>query len=199
MVINYNLEMEKIVSELKNTNEKPKLLLHACCAPCASSCIERLKDYFDITAYFYNPNMDSEAEFKLRADELKRLCEYFDVDCIIEPFAHSEFLRDIKGLEGLAEGGNRCLNCFNLRLNKTAEKAIERFDYFATTLTVSPLKSAEAINKIGQKIAKEKGVKFLPSDFKKKNGYVRSVEISKVLGLYRQNYCGCEFSKKVEL
>ena len=187
--------MEKIISLLKNSNKKPTLLLHACCAPCASACVERLKDYFDVTVYFYNPNIDSEEEYLLRASELERLCDYFRVPLIVEPFCHQEFLSIANGLENLREGGKRCLNCFDLRLKKTAQKAKNSYDYFTTTLTISPLKNAEALNYIGERIAKEQGIKFLPSDFKKKNGYVRSIELSKMLDLYRQNYCGCEFSK----
>lgn len=188
--------MEKIIEKESAKGVKPKLLLHACCAPCASSCIERLKEFFNLTVYFYNPNLDSEKEYNLRAEELNKLCAHMQVECVIEYFNPQEFLDVAKGLETLQEGGKRCENCFALRLFRSAEKAKEGFDYFTTTLTVSPLKNAHTLNQIGEKAGQNHGVKFLPSDFKKKNGYVRSIEISKQLNLYRQNYCGCVFSKR---
>ena len=196
MNVNFDREMEKIISQLKENRIKPKLLLHACCAPCASSCVERLKEFFEITLYFYNPNMDSEKEYFLRAEEIKKLAERFSVDYIIEEYEQDVFYSAVTGLEQEKEGGARCDKCFNLRLTKTAKKAKQlKADYFATTLTVSPLKNANLINKIGVYIGKEQGVEYLLSDFKKKNGYIRSIEISKELNLYRQNYCGCKFSK----
>ena len=192
---NYDLKMQKVISLLNN--RKPKLLLHCCCAPCSTACIERVKDLFDITAYFYNPNIDTENEFDYRAQELKRYCSLQKLDCVIEEYQKQEFLSAILGLEKEIEGGARCGKCFYLRLKKTAEKAKEMgAEYFATTLTVSPLKNAGLLNEIGEKIANEVGVKFLPSDFKKRGGYLRSIELSKQFDLYRQNYCGCEFSKR---
>lgn len=195
-VNNFDKEMEKIILGLKRKGEKPKLLLHSCCAPCSTACIERIKDAFDITVYYYNPNLDTEEEFNLRAKEQLRYCGEVGVNCIVENYNKSEFLSAATGLEHLPEGGARCLECFNLRLKKTAEKAKEHgFEYFTTTLTVSPLKNANKLNEIGKAVADKIGVKFLPTDFKKKNGYLRSIELSKEYNLYRQNYCGCEFSK----
>ena len=193
--VNYDKLMQEEIDAVKESG-KNKLLLHACCAPCSSSCIERLKERFDITVYFYNPNMDSEEEYLLRAKEQVRLCEQLSVKCVVEDYNPKEFLSAVTGLEKEREGGARCVKCFYLRLNKTAEYALKNgFNYFTTTLTVSPLKNADLLNKIGQKIQGERGVKFLPSDFKKGDGYKRSIELSKEYGLYRQNYCGCIFSK----
>lgn len=195
-MINYDREMQKVVSTLSNAEHKPKLLLHACCAPCASPAIERLKDFFDIFVYFYNPNIDTEKEYYLRAEELKRFCAAFNVPAIIAHYKPSDFYERVKGLEDLPEGDKRCFICYRLRLFDSAKYAKENaFDYFTTTLTLSPLKNAEKLNETGYSAEKELGVKFLPSDFKKRNGYMRSIELSKEYGLYRQNYCGCIFSK----
>lgn len=189
--------MEKAIAKYEFANIKPNLFLHVCCAPCASSVIERLKQHFNITAYFFNPNINGEGEYVLRANELLRLCEYFGVKCIVEDFDNKAFYEAVKGLENCVEGGNRCKECFKLRFNKTATEAKNRgFNLFATTLTVSPLKSAEIINEICFEIASKFDIKYLPSDFKKRGGYQRSIELSKELNLYRQNYCGCEFSKR---
>ena len=194
--INFNSQMEEIISKLDKSGVKKSLLLHSCCAPCSSSCIERLKDYFNLTIYFYNPNMDSEEEYLLRLKEQVRLCELLNIDYLLEDYNNSDFISVAKGYESYFEGGARCERCFNLRLNKTAKKAKEKgFDYFATTLTVSPLKNAQKINQIGLEIEKMVGVNFLPTDFKKKGGYSRSIELSKEYNLYRQNYCGCVYSK----
>lgn len=195
--INYDKEMEKIIARLKNDGAKKKLLLHACCAPCASACIERIKDFFDLTVYFYNPNMDCEQEYILRRDQAANLCKEMGVKFISEDHGHGEFLNVAAQYKDIPEGGLRCERCFYLRLKKTAEKAKElKNDYFATTLTVSPLKNADLLNKTGASIAEQIGIEFLPTDFKKKGGYQRSIELSKEYGLYRQNYCGCEFSKR---
>lgn len=195
-VENYNNQMEKIINAHQKEGVKPKLLLHSCCAPCSSAVIERLKDVFDLTVYYYNPNLDSKKEFELRAEEQKRLCSLFNIKCVVEPFIPEEFLSQIKGLEEEKEGGKRCAKCFYLRLKKSAQMAKEGgYDYFTTTLTISPLKNANMLNTIGNAVGKEVGVMFLPSDFKKKNGYYRSIELSKQFELYRQNYCGCIFSK----
>ena len=197
-VTNYDKEMEKILSACENAGNTVKVLLHSCCAPCSTACLERLKGRADVAVYYFNPNLDSQKEFDLRASEQKRLCESLGVDCIIEEFDKSKFLTAVKGLENEMEGGKRCAVCFYLRLKKTAEKAKELgYDYFTTTLTVSPLKNAEKLNSIGKKVEEQTGVKFLPTDFKKRNGYLRSIELSKEYALYRQNYCGCEFSKAV--
>ncbi len=194
--VNFDREMERALRSLTQTGERKKLLLHACCAPCSSACIERLKDSVDITIFFYNPNMDSEKEYELRAQEEQRLCENLGVKCIIEKYNPQEFYNIVIGLEKEKEGGKRCAECFELRLEKTANYALNNgYDMFATTLTVSPLKNANLINSIGKIVQDRVGVQYLPSDFKKKNGYLISIELSKKYGLYRQNYCGCEFSK----
>lgn len=195
--INYDNEMEKIIANLNG--KKPSLLLHVCCAPCSTACIERLKDYFKITLYFYNPNMDSFFEYEKRAKELISFCDKTRLDYIICEYNDREFYDLISGLESEPERGNRCTVCYNLRLEKTAEFAKEKgFDYFTTSLTVSPLKDAERLNNIGFNCEKKYGVKFLPSDFKKKGGYIRSIELSKEYNMYRQNYCGCIYSKREE-
>lgn len=194
--INYDKELNKLITNLKKSGEKPNLLLHCCCAPCATACIEKLREAFNVTAYFYNPNMDSLNEYSLRGAELERFCEQVDVQTYLEQYDSKEFYEYVKGLEDVPEGGERCFKCYALRLNKTAEKAKQfGYDYFATTLTLSPLKNAEILNELGFEAEKEYGVKYLASDFKKGGGYLLSTEMSKEYGLYRQNYCGCIFSK----
>lgn len=193
---NFEKEFQTIVDGLVQNNQKKKLLLHACCAPCATACLERVKDCFDVTVYFYNPNMDTLSEFELRKNELIKLCESLGVKCVIEDYQNQEFLSAVVGFENYPEGGKRCEKCFDLRLNKTAELAKSNgFEYFATTLTVSPLKNAPLINAVGERLGKQFGIEYLVTDFKKKGGYQRSIELSKQYGLYRQNYCGCKFSK----
>lgn len=173
-----------------------KLLMHACCAPCSSACLERLKGLMDITVLFYNPNIETVEYLKRKAELIRFLSEtgwaHF-LDCDHQKEA---YYAAVKGLEEQKEGGARCLKCFELRLDFTAKTAAEKgYEYIATTLTVSPLKNAAAINQIGEECAKRHGVKWLPSDFKKGNGYLRSCELSKEHNLYRQNYCGCVFSR----
>ena len=195
--VNADALMQAEIQKNKDAKIRPTLLLHSCCAPCFTGCIESLKDDFSVTVLFYNPNMDSIKEYELRRDEQLRICNIFDVKCKIVDYNHLEFLDKVKGKENEIEGGARCFDCFHLRLKKTAEIASELgYDYFATTLTLSPLKNAENINRIGTLIGQEIGVKYLPSDFKKRGGYLRSISLSKELNLYRQNYCGCEFSKQ---
>lgn len=195
---NFDKSMQKIIDNLVKEGIKPKLLLHSCCAPCSSACLERIKDYFDITVFYYNPNLDSAEEFSLRANEQERLCAELKVKCVIVGYNADEFLSAAKGLESEREGGARCTECFNLRLSKTAVFAKENgFEYFATTLTVSPLKNAKLLNEIGEKLAEKYGIKYLPTDFKKRGGYQRSIELSREYNLYRQNYCGCAFSKNL--
>ncbi|MDE6441922.1 MAG: epoxyqueuosine reductase QueH [Clostridia bacterium] len=189
---NFNKLMTEQIEGLEG---KPKLLLHCCCAPCSSTCLKRLKDYFDITALFYNPNIE-DGEYLRRKDELIRLLQTTGwgkiLDCDHEK---DKFYSAIKGLEREPEGGKRCEVCFNLRLEKTAQIAKEnRFDYFTTTLTLSPLKNATLLNEIGEGLEKKYGVKWLYSDFKKGNGYLESINLSKEYNLYRQNYCGCVYS-----
>lgn len=192
--LNYDLLMQKEIKKLEG--KRKKLLLHACCAPCASTCIERLKECFDVTVYFFNPNIYGEEEYNKRAKELVRFCEIVGVKSIIEKFNEQEFYGQVKGLEAEKEGGARCQKCFELRLNKTAILAKEQaYDFFATTLTLSPLKNAKLINETGEKVGDELEIKYLVSDFKKQGGYLRSIELSKEYNLYRQNYCGCKFSK----
>ena len=197
--MNYQKELDKIIEYNKNNNIKPRLLLHSCCAPCTSYCIEYLNEYFDITLYFYNPNMSSIEEYDKRANELMRLVkemELDDIDIIIEEFQSSEFLKAAKGLEDEPERGLRCNECFKLRLHKSGVYAKENgFDYFTTTLSISPHKNAKLLNVIGGEIEDTLGIKYLYSDFKKKNGYKRSIELSKEYNLYRQDFCGCNFSK----
>lgn len=194
---NYQKELDKILDGTKNV---PSLLLHSCCAPCSSYVIEYLSNYFSITLFYYNPNIAPEEEYRFRSSEQKRLISEmktkYPVTYIDEDYDSSLFYSTVKGLEKEPEGGKRCEKCFELRLGRTAELAKEKnFDYFATTLTISPLKNAQLINSIGIELSKKYDVKWLPSDFKKKGGYKRSIELSAEYGLYRQNYCGCVFSK----
>ena len=176
---------------------RQQTLLHSCCAPCSTACIEKLKDYFDLTIFYYNPNIDTFEEYQKRLSEQIKYCESLGIKVIGEEYQKELFLSAVSGKEEEKEGGSRCGICFFLRLKETANKAKqENFEYFATTLTVSPLKNATVINEIGQEIEKKIGVKYLPTDFKKGGGYLRSIELSKENGLYRQNYCGCEFSKR---
>lgn len=191
--VNYD---KKMLEELENGARGKKLLLHACCAPCSSACLERLYKLMDVTVLFYNPNIETE-EYLKRKEELIRFLNETGwaglIDCDHQKDA---WYTAIKGLEGEKEGGARCRKCFELRLDFTAATAAaEGYDYFATTLTVSPLKDAAAINRIGGECAARHGVKWLPSDFKKRNGYLRSCSLSAEHGLYRQNFCGCIFSK----
>ena len=236
--VNYSKELEKRIQGFQRNGEVPKLLLHACCAPCSSHCLEYLREFFDVTVFFYNPNITEREEYYKRVAEEKRLIEEYNkqVDTqnfdgmrsdekarkigIIEgEYDVNEYLDAVRGLEDVPEGSERCRKCFELRLRKTAEIAAkERFEYFTTTLTISPLKNADVLNEVGAQAAEyvnekiavgmqalgggfgENGddggkVVFLPSDFKKKEGYKRSIELSQKFGLYRQDYCGCGFSK----
>lgn len=186
----------------KLNGRKATLLLHACCAPCSSATLEYLTKYFDITLFFYNPNISSAKEFGKRLDELKRFteeCPFARGIKIISPeYNHLEFLNVVTGLENAKEGGERCEKCFRLRLNKTAEQAEKSgFEYFATTLTISPLKNAEKINLCGE-AAVVGNVIYLPTDLKKRERYKRSIELSREYGLYRQSFCGCEFSQGIK-
>ena len=198
---NFQLELEKIIEENQKNGVVPSLLLHSCCAPCSSYCLEYLSQYFKITVLYYNPNLYPVEEYDRRVFEQRRLVASLPVKYPVslaeikgEP---KEFYSAVKGLESIKEGGERCFACFRLRLEKTAEYAKKNgFDFFTTTLTISPLKNAQKLNEIGEKAGEKFGVRHLPSDFKKKNGYLRSVELSKVYSLYRQDYCGCIFSKR---
>lgn len=195
---NYDLQFDNIV---KGLEVKKRLLLHACCAPCASSVLERVTPYFDVTIYFYNPNITDRSEYLHRYNELLRFVSivYGDKIKVIDGgFEPRPFIEAARGLEDEPERGLRCDKCFYLRLKKTAELAkVGLYDYYCTTLSVSPHKNAQLLNELGFKIEQEELVKWLPSDFKKKQGYVRSIELSKEHDLYRQNYCGCVFSQKL--
>ncbi len=199
MGVNYQKELEKIIANNEKEGVKPTLLLQVCCAPCSSYCLEYLHKYFSITVLFYNPNIYPESEYAARESELLRLIDelgFKDINIMKTTFNPDEFYTAVKGFEDCKEGGDRCKICYRLRLEKTAELAKSGgFDYFCTTLSISPLKSAEALCTIGLELEKEYGVKYLLSDFKKKEGYKRSIELSREYNLYRQDYCGCVFSK----
>lgn len=194
-VVNYDKLMTETV---KGLDRKPTLLLHSCCAPCSSYCIEELVKFFRLTVFYYNPNIDTDEEYEKRKNEQKRFIAEFapEVEFIGEEHESEEFYKAVKGLENEPEGGKRCRVCFTLRLGKTAEKAKENgYEFFATTLTISPLKNAKVINEVGLELERTYGVKYLPTDFKKRGGYLRSTVLSERYGIYRQNYCGCEYSK----
>lgn len=198
--INYQKILDKELEKIKSEGTTPTLLLHSCCAPCSSYVIEYLSKYFKITVFYYNPNISPDNEYRYRADEQKRLIESMPLENPVEflegEYNPADFFEASKGLENEPEGGARCAKCFNLRLSKTAETAQQgNYDYFSTTLTISPLKNAQLINNIGKELSKKYNVPYLLSDFKKKNGYKRSIVLSNEYNLYRQNYCGCVFSK----
>ncbi len=197
---NYQRELEAVINNIEE-NHFPKLLIHGCCAPCSSYCLEYLSEFFDITMFYYNPNISPKSEYEFRSSELKRLTECMTLKRFVDfragEYDAYRFYEAVRGLENEPEGGARCEKCFELRLDETALLAKkEKFDYFTTTLTISPLKSAEKLNNIGEALAKKYDVKFLNSDFKKRGGYQRSIELSRQYELYRQNYCGCEFSRR---
>ncbi len=199
--INYQIILDKTLTEIESSGARSRLLLHACCAPCSSYVIEYLSSYFDITLLYYNPNIQPETEYSTRAEELRRLARDIDVEnrpyVTVLPYTPEDFENISRGLEHLSEGGERCKKCYALRLEKTAALAKEGgFDYFTTTLSISPHKNASVLCKIGGEIAEKYGVAYLFSDFKKKNGYLRSCELSERYSLYRQDYCGCLFSLK---
>ncbi len=199
---NYQKEMDEIIAGLRAEERRPTLLLHACCAPCTSGCFERVYRAFSVTLYFYNPNITEQAEYEKRLAELARFANIVntdfggDVSVITEPYTPDDFLRIAKGVEDAPEGGERCFRCYALRLGKTCEYAEDHgFDYFATTLTLSPLKSADKLNETGEACAANSSVLYLPSDFKKCDGVKRSIELSRTYGLYRQSFCGCTFAR----
>ncbi|MBE5873083.1 MAG: epoxyqueuosine reductase QueH [Lachnospiraceae bacterium] len=198
---NYQKELDKLLQSLQG--RVSRLFLHSCCAPCSSYVLEYLCPYFDITVFYYNPNISASEEYKKRVEEQKRLIAAYNAEGKGHPikivegdYEPAKFYEAVKGYEQCGEGSERCFRCFDLRLRETAVRAKEQgFDYFGTTLTISPLKNAVKLNEIGQNLSEEYAIAWLPSDFKKKNGYKRSVELSAQYELYRQDFCGCSFSK----
>lgn len=193
---NYQLEMEEEIRRLNG--RRPTLLLHSCCGPCSSAVLERLTAHFDVTVLYYNPNIEPEEEYRHRLSEQERLLSLLPGDVKLLPceYDHAAFVAFAEGMADCPEGGDRCLACFALRLNETAKQAKEYgFEYFTTTLSVSPHKNADNVNRIGEAAGRQAGVKYLFADFKKKNGYLRSLQLSKEYDLYRQDYCGCLYSK----
>ena len=197
--INYQKELDKVIESLSQQEKVPTLLLHSCCAPCSSYVLEYLSNYFGITVFYYNPNIYPDEEYEMRVREQQRFIRAFPakhpIDFIEGAYDKERFYEMARGLEAVPEGGQRCFQCYELRLREAGELAKARgFDYFTTTLSISPMKNAEKLNEIGLRLAEELGVSYLCSDFKKRNGYKRSTEISKEYGMYRQDYCGCVYS-----
>lgn len=198
---NYQRILDQIIETVQQKEEVPRLLLHSCCAPCSSYCLSYLSEYFQITVFYYNPNLTIEAEYRKRMGEQERLIAEmktrYPVSFVEGTYEPERFYEIVQGLEQAKEGGERCFLCYELRQRMAAVYAKEHFfDFFTTTLSVSPHKNADKLNEIGQKLSKEYGVPYLVSDFKKKGGYQKSIELSKEYQLYRQNYCGCEFSRR---
>lgn len=198
---NYQRELEAVISEIKRVSRVPRLLLHSCCAPCSSYVLEYLSDYFLITVFYYNPNITPRAEYEKRVSELRRLIGLLPAKHPIRleagKYEPEKFFAMAKGLEDEPEGGERCRRCYRLRLTAAARMAkAGDYDYFTTTLTISPMKNSRTLNSLGEELGHICRVRHLPSDFKKKNGYKRSVELSAEYRLYRQDYCGCVFSER---
>ena len=192
--INYQKQLDRIISKL---TDRPRLALHSCCGPCSSYVMEYLSKYFDITLFYYNPNIYPEEEYQHRLSEQLRLCEIFGIPTVPCDYDPERYEAYVRGLEQEPEGGARCTRCFLLRMEETARRAAAGgFDFFRTTLSVSPHKDAERINRIGDVLAARYAVRWLPSDFKKRNGYLRSTQLAREFGLYRQADCGCEFSRR---
>lgn len=201
MKINYQLKLDETLAQLTTENKIPTLLLHSCCAPCSSYVLEYLSKYFSITVFYYNPNIYPQEEYFKRVEEIKNFIGKLNVENPINymegAYNTESFYEIAKGYENDPEGGPRCFKCYELRLRESAIAAKENnFDYFTTTLSISPYKNAEKLNEIGERLSQEFNIKYLYSDFKKKNGYKRSIELSQQYNLYRQNYCGCVYSKK---
>ena len=204
---NYQLLMEQTIAGLGcafSAAQPPRLMLHSCCAPCSSSVIKRLAGHFRLTVFYYNPNIDTQNEYLTRVHEQVRLIRQYNemglfpyrIECRTEEYRHEQFLEIAKNYTACPEGGERCFRCYRLRLAATAQEAkAQGFDFFCSTLSLSPLKNAAKINEIGMELA-TKDCRWLASDFKKKNGYLDSIRLSKEFGLYRQDYCGCEFSRR---
>ena len=202
--VNYQKELDKTIDKITREGGIPTLFLHSCCAPCSSYVLKYLSDYFKITIFYYNPNISPEDEYRERVREQIRLINEMPVKNKVEfmegRYEPEVFYEMAKGMEDIPEGGERCFKCYELRLREAAVIAKDRgFDYFTTTLSISPLKNAAKLNEIGLKLEEEYNIKYLLSDFKKKEGYKQSVELSKEYNLYRQNYCGCAFSKREAL
>lgn len=200
---NYQKELERIILENEKKGKVPTLLLHSCCAPCSSYCIEYLSQFFRITIFYYNPNITDKEEYAKRVEEQKRFIQQFPTKYKVEflegNYEPERFFEIAKGYEKVPEGGERCFRCYELRLRETGRVAKEKgFDYFTTTLSISPLKNAKKLNEIGEMLSKEWDAAYLYSDFKKKEGYKRSITLSAEYDLYRQNYCGCIYSKPKE-
>ena len=200
MKVNYKKLFDEEIELIKKLDKKPRLLLHSCCAPCSSAVLENLSEIFDITLFFYNPNIAPQSEFIFRLEELKRLLyemNLTDINVVAPLYDNSEFEDVVKGMEHIPEGGERCLKCYRLRLEKSVAYAKgEGFDYVTTTLSISPYKNAQWLNEIGLELGEKYCVKYLCSDFKKADGYKRSCQLSDIYTLYRQDYCGCKYSKK---
>lgn len=212
-IVNYQKEMEKILIQIKEGlivgEEVPSLFLHSCCAPCSSYVLKYLMEYFRITVFYYNPNITEQEEYKKRVEEQKKLIKIYNekleskdflngyhIDIVEGDYVPDKFFDMTKDYKDCTEGGKRCFLCYEMRLLETAQRALDNdFNYFATTLTISPLKNAAKINEIGYNLEKQLGISWLPSDFKKKDGYKQSVILSGEYGLYRQDYCGCVYSK----
>ena len=199
--INYQRRLDEIIKAIDPDGKPPKLLLHSCCAPCSSYVLEYLSQYFDITVFYYNPNIYPPEEYAHRVDELQRLIREMpfknEVRFVERGYDPDEFYKAVKGLENIPEGGERCFACYRLRLERTAQLAAELgADYFTTTLSISPYKNSAKLNEIAEELGEVYSLSALPSDFKKRNGYKRSIELSREYGLYRQDYCGCVFSKR---
>ncbi len=198
--INYQKVLDKLIENIQVEDFVPSLLLHSCCAPCSSYVLEYLSEYFSITVLYYNPNIFPKEEYEYRIKEQQKLIDNLParnpIKLISTDYEPERFYEAVRGYEHIPEGGERCFRCYELRLREAALYAVKgNFDYFTTTLSISPLKNAAKLNEIGLMLEKEYGVRYLCSDFKKKNGYKRSVELSAEYGLYRQDYCGCVFSK----
>ncbi|MGN8738799.1 epoxyqueuosine reductase QueH [Bilifractor sp. HCP3S3_D3] len=199
--INYQKEMEKVLAELKADGRTPRLLLHSCCAPCSSYVLEYLSPYFFITDFYYNPNIAPAEEYRKRVNEMQRLIREMPLPHPVEfeegVYDPDRFYEMARGKEDIPEGGERCFACFEMRLREAAQEALRlHMDYFTTSLSISPLKDAQKLNEIGIRLGEEYGIPYLVSDFKKKNGFRRSTELSREYHLYRQNYCGCVYSRR---
>ena len=201
--VNYQKELDKLIEKLEQTKEVPRLFLHSCCAPCSSYVLEYLSEHFAITVFYFNPNIAPEEEYRKRVEEQKRLVEQlpavYPIQFLEGRYEPEEFYSRVRGLEKEPEGGARCRVCFELRLEEAARLAAEGgYDYYTTTLSISPLKNAQVLADVAIKMGEKWGVAWLPSDFKKKEGYKRSIQLSSEYDLYRQNYCVCVFSRQKE-